>query len=394
MVGSGAALDLEFGVWFALNMVAWSVAALYLSAMLFWLFEVSLAGLRYEEPEPAYGLDRVQARIVTIDAEEVVQRTVDALPPGLDDVYVVAEEALEIDGAEVAVVPEEFECAAIRKGRAMEWARRNIPCDREWVLFLDEDTVVAELDGIPEGDVVQFGERPVYTGSLLTYWCEMFRMGYQVEQRAFPFLNIPLYAWGGALAVRKRLEDRVTWNYETIVEDSAFVWRAARERGGVDFRFVPTAFENQAPPSLRELVMQRRRWFAGTREQNYVLPPDYWVLYGMRNLNWAVSPLVPLFAVAVWLVTPGLLLEEAYRWLSLGLLGFVFLWALNGWRYYGERASVALPMVLLSPVLLVLHSAGALYGLFLPPRSFSTTDKVVMENLRTIAEAGDERDGE
>lgn len=166
-------------------------------------------------------------RILTVDAESVVQATVNAVPEAIDDVHVIAEAPISIDGAAVHVVPDEFDCEATNKGRAVEWARRTVPCSREYVLYLDEDTVMAGFSGLPDADVIQFTEKPIYTGSRVTYLCEVFRVGYQFEQFGFHRLRYPLYAWGGGVAVRASLEERMTWDVSTITEDTNFIWRAA-----------------------------------------------------------------------------------------------------------------------------------------------------------------------
>jgi hypothetical protein len=57
----------------------------------------------------AWGLENVQVRILTIDAEAVVQGTVDALPSKIDDVRVIAEWPIDVEGATVHVGPEGFD---------------------------------------------------------------------------------------------------------------------------------------------------------------------------------------------------------------------------------------------------------------------------------------------
>lgn len=128
-----------------------------------------------------WGLDDIQVRVLTIDAEPVVQQTVTALPDALADVRVIAETPMDIDGIQVHVVPGTCECTATNKGRAVEWASRNVDAAEEYLLYLDEDTIVTELTGLPDADFVQFTEKPIYTGSRRTYLCEVFRTGYQFE---------------------------------------------------------------------------------------------------------------------------------------------------------------------------------------------------------------------
>lgn len=151
---------------FVLLMLVWTVFALYSASVFTWFVEVLVLAWRQTiaADDVAYGYDDIQVRIITIDAAGIVQSTVDAVPDGLADVRVVAEKPISVDGASVHVVPEEFTCTATHKGRALEWARREIPCDKEFVLYLDEDTLMANFEGLPEGDIVQITELPLYTG--------------------------------------------------------------------------------------------------------------------------------------------------------------------------------------------------------------------------------------
>lgn len=371
------------------SLVLWQLVIIYTIPVGYWLYEVALYIAKTptaSAPSFTWGLNDVQVRILTIDSAAVVQETVDALPAGFHGVLVIAEEEIEIEGAncEVLVVPEDFRCKAEAKGRALEWARLTHPTDAEYVLYIDEDTIVPELDGVPDADIVQFRERPTRTGGLLPYLAEIHRIGFNVEQLAFPFLQVPLYAWGGGIAVRTATEARVTWDVDTMVEDSVFAWRALLSHGA-SYHLSDVFFENQSPPSVRAMINQRRRWLTGTRMQADLLPYDYRILYNLRDIGWSVS----VFAPAVWAlsllsvlgVSPyslqQVLLPAVYLPLSFTLLGFVYLWSLVGLYYYRPPVHIAALLVALTPFVVLVHSIGALYGLVVPAKRFSVTRKIV-----------------
>ena len=245
-----------------LEWVLWGTLGLFAAVAGVWVLLTYVVGAGYEPPAPEHGPEEVQVRILTVDVAAIVQRTVDVLPDALDDVHVIAEEPLDVAGAAVHVVPDGFECDAVRKGRAIKWTRRELTPDREFVLYLDEDSLLEAFEGLPDADVVQLQERPRRTGSVLSYLADVYRMGVQLEQRAFARLSIPLFAWGGGIAARADLENEVTWDRETLVEDTAFVW-AAFERFDADFALAESVCRNEAPPSLYEVAQQRRRWAAG-----------------------------------------------------------------------------------------------------------------------------------
>lgn len=162
-----------------LSLILWAALLVYGFSSLWWIVEVGVLSRGWNrDTEEVWGLDDIQVRVLTIDAEAVVQQTVNAIPEGVADVRVIAEADIHINGAEVHVVPDKFDCAATNKGRAVEWARRNVDADEKYLLYLDEDTLVTELTGLPDADFIQFTEKPIYTGSRLTYLCEVFRTGY------------------------------------------------------------------------------------------------------------------------------------------------------------------------------------------------------------------------
>jgi hypothetical protein len=375
-----------------LTWAIWLSLGLYALAVGFWLFEVLVLRLLTDEPAIEYGPDDVQVRVLTIDAEAVVQGTVAALPEAIADVRVIAEAPMDVPGATVHVVPEEFSCAASYKGRALEWARQHVPCEQEYVLYLDEDTILSNFEGVPDRDVIQFTEKPIYTGSRLAYWVEVFRVGYQFEQFAFPKLRFPLYAWGGGIAIRRDLEDRVTWDASTVTEDTSFIWRAAGT-AACSFAVVNARFRNQSPPSLRALVHQRRRWLSGTLSDMPELPWSYKLLANTRTVAWAFSPLVPVLVAVSWGL--DVFSGPVYTAASLGMLSLLFVYTVLGLYVYRKHPVVALGLFLATPLLVFVHALGALWGIVRPVSGFVPTEKVTPDELEAVhpdLEAGDIED--
>jgi len=363
----------------ALVALLWIALVLYGFSACWWLFETLVLARgreRFDDPDDfRWSLDDVQVRVLTVDAEAVVQGTVDALPDAVTDVHVIAERDIDVDGAAVHAVPEAFDCEATNKGRALEWARRNVPCDREYVLYLDEDTLVAGLTGMPDADVVQFTEKPLFTGSRLTYLCELFRIGYQFEQLGFHRLRYPLYAWGGGVAIRHDLEDAISWDVQTITEDTNFVWRAARERS-ISYRLVDARFRNQAPPSLWAMLKQRRRWISGTMRDGASLPLRYRPLAFTRVVAWGFSPFVPVLVVGAYAFPGSAPTLDLYAAISTALLGILFVYTLAGLLAYRKHPLLWPIFLLLTPLAVVLHALGAMWGLVRPVETFEVTEKV------------------
>ncbi len=368
----------------------WVALLLYAFSVSWWLFEVVVLSRGWNRT----GVDDwedsdIQVRILTIGSEAVVQATVNSVPSTIDDIRVIAERDISIEGATVHVVDEAFECAATNKGRAVEWARQHVPCDREYVLYLDEDTLMAGFDGVPDADIVQFSEKPIYTGSRLAYLCEIFRVGYQFEQLGFHRLRYPLYAWGGGVAIRHEIEDEITWDVATITEDTNFIWRAAETRD-LTYRLVDARFRNQAPPSIRSLIKQRRRWISGTLRDGGLLPLAYRPLYYTRIIAWAFSPFVPVLILVAHLFPGTAPSMELYSTISLVLVTMLFVYTGAGIVGYRKHPILWPILLVLTPLAVFAHSVGALWGLIRPIETFEVTEKVdptVVEEIHEV-EAG------
>lgn len=170
-----------------------------------------------------------------------------------------------------------------------------------------------------------------------------------------------------------------------MVEDSVFTWRAILEEGA-SFAVVDTFFQNQSPPSIWSMVKQRRRWLTGTRQQTELLPLDYRILYNIRDVGWALSTFSPLVWIISILLYIGILpptlevvfFPRVFTVLSFTLLGFVYSWTLLGIYIYQVSLGLSLLLLVLTPFVVMVHSLGALYGLFLPAGRFEVTEKTTV----------------
>lgn len=358
------------------SIVLWVVTSLYIAGNMYWMYQVFARVVTYDPPTLTHDGDAVEVRIVTIGNESVVAETVRTLPSELDQRYVISEEPIDVPEAEVLVVPDEFESKANSKGRAIEWARQVVPCQREYVLYLDEDSRMSAFDGLPDSDIVQFTEQPRRTTSLLSYLCEINRMGFQIEQRGFQSVSVPIYTWGGGLAIRSSIEAAVTWDYPTLIEDTVFTWRAFVELPErPSFSVLSDTISGQSPPSLSEMIRQRRRWISGSRENNTILSFDRVIMYGLRDLSWSVTAVVPLFLILGNLPGVDVFAWQIHQGISAVLLSFVFVWVGIGIWQVRPTPAIAVLSLVLAPVTSVLHSVGALWGLISPPDSFDVTAK-------------------
>lgn len=373
-----------------LSVFFWGTLALYAVGSLWWLIQVFILSYGWQDTnQNAVGLDDIQVRILTVDSEETVQLTVSTVPDAITDVLVIGEEEIDIPGTDVHVVPDDFDCAAQRKGRAIEWARQHVPCEKEYVLYLDEDTLLSSFSGLPAADVIQFTEHPLRTHSRLSYVCEIFRIGFQLEQRAFHQIAYPAYAWGGAVAVRHELEDQITWNAPSITEDTTFIWRAAAHTD-LKYRLMKVTARNQAPPTLKSLINQRRRWVSGTIQDRDLLPRRYHPIIFSRIVTWALSPVIPLLGAVVFVFPGAIPSSDTYLVLSALLFGIVFLYMIFGLIEYRKYPEVWWAYLAVTPLAVLVHSLGALWGIVQPVDDFEVTQKTTAIDAETLKERNPE----
>jgi hypothetical protein len=339
----------------------------FLAGTLLWI-GVRALGLIHSEGERVWDATDVQARVVTKgDNPKLARLTANIASKYFDDIHIVTDESMAAPpNCEIDVVPDSFDSVASNKGRALDWAQKNIECDKEYILYLDEDTKVTGFEGLPDADIVQFLEHPRKTDSILSTLIEVGRVGYQEEVKGFPKLNYPPYLWGGGFAVRSSVEDDIGWEFDSVTEDTVFLWKVMK--GGYSYEVTRQRFSNQAPVSVKELIKQRRRWFAGSADDMSRLPLLSRTVLRLRLL-FAISPVLTFVAfIAVSLIATPI---WVFALLSIGIL----LWSVFGAIHYEYSFAYFLAAVFLFPILHTINAIGALYGIVSHPDGFEVTKK-------------------
>ncbi len=297
-------------------------------------------------------------KILTIgDQPEVLKKTISSCPvppkvisrvkTGLPSTY---------------VMPDDFESSARYKGQQMEWARVEHPYD--YTVYLDEDSIFsAGVQEIPDADIVQFNEVPI-TKNWLIGAIEAHRIGFQTEQVAFEKIK-PFYLWGGGFAIKRHMEDLVTWDRESITEDTAFMFLVSDE---AKFKFSKIRIYNQAPPNLKSLIKQRRRWASGALE-DIRYHPDWryraWIAF--RSINWGMWPL---------LVPMSILMATNHIIFILPMIQ-TMIWSFAGARVMQQSLPRTVFSVVIAPIAGLFHSLGACLAFVSQARAFDVTPKEV-----------------
>jgi hypothetical protein len=272
---------------------------------------------------------------------------------------IISANPVDIPGAEVKVVPKDFECQAQFKGKDLEWGRRNHSF--EYTLYLDEDSL-CDFEEIPVADIVQFQEVPI-AKNLFIAAIEAHRIGFQIEQAFFEKTG-PLYLWGGGFAIKRWLEDKITWDRMSITEDTGFIFSINQP---YKFKYSKKKIYDQAPLKIRDLIKQRWRWASGTyHDVKYLQNKVRKAFVYFRTLNWGLwivyATLIPIIFPIGYLFTLPMLVQA-------------MIWSAVGARIMKIGIPQAIIVTLIAPIAAYINSLGAFLALFKRQKKFKVTPK-------------------
>ena len=183
-----------------------------------------------------------------------------------------------LDADLILHVPAEFSCSAKRKGRALEYSRRvraSFDLDRPDVkIILNDDDVTptrayietafrADYD-VCEGIVTPrtgYGFRPFghflasHADDIRTHACLVYCSVFQ------GIFHRPLHVHGEGLVISGRAEALVGWDRDCMSEDLSFGQTACKL--GLRWGWFHEYVEVTSPWTIREYMIQRRRWLWG-----------------------------------------------------------------------------------------------------------------------------------
>ncbi|XP_050672676.1 beta-1,4-mannosyltransferase egh-like [Leptidea sinapis] len=209
------------------------------------------------------------------------------LDVGIDNfiIEVVTDKALNLPKhtriREVVVPPEyKTKSGALFKSRALQycWEENvNILSDSDWVVHLDEETLLTEnsvrgiLNFVFDGQH-QFGQGLItYANEDVVNWvttlADSFRVADDMGKLRFQFymFHKPLFSWKGSYVVTQvAAEKKVSFDNGldgSVAEDCYFGIKAYKE--GYSFNFIEGEMWEKSPFTLWDYIQQRKRWIQG-----------------------------------------------------------------------------------------------------------------------------------
>jgi hypothetical protein len=201
-------------------------------------------------------------------------------------------------GCNLIIVPKDFKCKAVAKGRAIEYFIRNYVNPQKWYAFVDDDNNVMTDDFLYE---IPYYEKKGYScangilkprvgRSKITFiadhlrWFDdlaLFKFGTGLLGTAINGIH------GELLLCKGHVLKEVTFDRKTITEDFAF----AREliKKGHQFWQSKTVISILSPHNFTGFIEQRNRWYRGLAKD--VLTADWktTLFAGVRTMLWKLS---------------------------------------------------------------------------------------------------------
>ena len=253
---------------------------------------------------------------------------------------------------EIIVVPEDFQCHASYKARALEYTRR-VRVERQLndffvkVLFVDDDGVptkryiekvfVADFDvceGIP-------APRTGY-GRFLSHMDDLRTINCLYMCSVFQGIGHPIHVHGEGLCVRGSAESLVTWNYPMFASEDLVFGHMAVVKDAT-WGFVWDYVEITSPFTWGDFLKQRRRWLWGNVHAiRHVLPLRSSILliglYAYGLFTFVASTIGIVLALAGALPLPS----GTILWLFGSMVIWFSMFALSGAINSGGGSSTGL----------------------------------------------------
>jgi beta-1,4-mannosyltransferase len=300
-----------------------------------------------------------------------------------------------IPNVETILVPPEFTCLSRYKARALHYALRYLPDDKNvWILHLDEDAKVTPQCVSRVVDYIEKGGNPVangptvfpFDGNIFTFYAEAQRhwtfywLIDQEKSSTVHWLN------GSNLLIRSDVEHAVGWNFVNcfISEDARFGYEATKKLGPV-FGWHGGLTIETPPASVAGVIKQRKRWFYGSiLNLRYVprarLPRRiYSITAWLDGLILTASFLVIITGIGrgFWFsstLIPKLMTLTAIFWLSRYELGVYQNLRFSRVSSF-KKALLFLAIIPLAPFIDLICNLPTVLALIRPPKSFEITAK-------------------
>jgi hypothetical protein len=352
--------------------------------------------LLYNPSRSSDRAENVRFVITTVAAErvrnalfETIAHTKESFPEY--DLYCLIDENSDlrpeiesIDGIEVVVVPDAYDCEAIAKGRAMQYFTETVVAAEpdHWYAFIDDDNKILDdsfLYEIPYYEARGYRAmnpvlEPRRGDSVITYMTDHIRLvdDLTVYRLFTGVIGRPYLGFHGELlCVRGDVLSSVGFDRESIVEDFAFALELVRE--GTKVWQSQTRVSILSPHDVRSFLTQRARWYWGVNHYLPKAPRVTQCVVGLRMTTWSLAITSSWAFIPLWLSSYGLGIPT---WvIVLTLVGSVIYILTIGIGAVRTGGVYGMSLIFLVPVYATLEHLVPFYALWTRQKDFTVIDK-------------------
>ncbi|ESO90594.1 hypothetical protein LOTGIDRAFT_122782 [Lottia gigantea] len=299
------------------------------------------------------------------------------------------------------VVPDKYRTknGTLYKARALQYCLEeevNILSDNDWIIHLDEETLVTEncligiINFINDGQY-EFGQGVItYANEEIVNWittmADFIRVAldYGLQRFSLGFLHRPLFSWKGSFNVSNAGAERhVTFDFGkegSIAEDCYFAMMAWKE--GYKFGWVEGEMWEKSTFTVLDYIKQRKRWYQGI---NLVLrskriPTQLKGGIGLLMLCWTMMPITPMFCVIlIHYPLPNSVLFAFLFSLMAGTMLFLFFFGmLKSYPLRGRKLIglfFVLVLLFIPQITAVLETIPVIWSIFSAQKDFHVVSK-------------------
>jgi cellulose synthase/poly-beta-1,6-N-acetylglucosamine synthase-like glycosyltransferase len=252
----------------------------------------------------AKNVNFVVVTIASNKVKEALEETLENLKKFNVKTYVVVDEGAELinwlkeKDINLVVVPKNYKCDAIAKGRAINYFIENYVKENEWYVFFDDDSYPLDDKFLYE---IPYYENLGYVcancilyprrgKNVFTYVLDSFRYLDDITIfRSFQgTLKKPVIGFHGeGLIVKGKVLKEIGFNFRSITEDFRFAQEIVKK--GYKSWHSDTKVSILSPNSFKDFLMQRARWFKGILIDLRYASIHYLITLPFTIILWSMS---------------------------------------------------------------------------------------------------------
>lgn len=383
-------------IFYSITIFTLYISIIVSSSIGFYLLTGAIGYLLYDVEQADERAEDVKFVITTIAKEGVRPALMDGIEHQLNNfpeypLDVVIDEGADLedelvsdDRFETVVVPDEFDCRAEAKGRAIQYFIETVIEDAQdyWYCFIDDDNKVLSDDILYE---IPYYEKRGYRAanpvlvpragrSKATYIMDHVRTvdDLTLFRLWTGYFSKPAMGFHGELlTARGDVLTDVTFNRPSIVEDYAFA--AELLDRGIPVWQTDSRVSILSPHNIHSLLKQRRRWFIGLWQDLPRSPRLAQAILGPRMMLWTFILLGGIGGAPLWFIYGQLFDPPLVMLILTGITMWVYTVA---YLIGAVRTGWSFPIhLLVLPCYVLIEALTSIYAIVTQNNQFVVIDK-------------------